>query len=479
MAVIKFAGQSGRDGDNEFAASSRLVNCYREPIEGRAVIKSVLGSEAFVDLGAVFLRAMRGVGGSIYAACGGTLYRITTAGGIEIMGAVNDGDTTISSNNGVVCIAAGGEFYTLDGATLTAPTGAAFDAVGSVAFVGQFTILTEQGGRRVAWSTPGDPTAFDGLDFASAEGRDDDILRAVGLNGMLVIFKETSRETWYQTGDADSTLAFQRTAGGVIDTGLLAYDLLAELDQAAFFVGDDGVVYLTDGASQQAISNRAVETSIKNDSPQRCVYYEDEGHKIACITFSGRPAWCYDMATGEWHERESYGLGEWPVVATVKVGSQWYSGTNLGEIRKMSRVNADASDPLVRKIVSNTLYMDGKRFRLAEFEVFGRIGKYQNELRLTALLSDLGLFLVDRAGDALQAGEVVAETYPITCALRLSDDGGITWGNVRHKSLGEIGDYDTRVNWRTLGQFRQVTAELSWSAAGEISFRDEARIRVA
>lgn len=477
MPVLKFTGQSGRDSDNEFASSSRLVNCYLEPIEGRQIIKSVLGSEPFANLNAVFLRAMRAVGGNIFAACGGMLYRVTSDGTIDDLGAIADGDTALSSNNGVVTIAANGSYYILDGAGLSSPTGAAFDNVGSVTFLGQYTIIGELGGRRLAWSSPADPATFDGLDFATAEGRDDNILRVVGVNGYLLIFKETSREIWYQTGSADSTLAFQRISGGVVDTGLLAFNLMAELDQAVFFVGDDGIAYITDGMSQSAVSNRAVETAIAQGEPHRCVFYEDEGHKFACLTFRDRPAWCYDLATGFWHERDVD--GNWPVVETVKLDGQWYSGTDVGLIRKMVRNNSEAGDPLIRKVVSNTLENDGKRFRLSEFEIFGRIGKYQTEYRLTPVLGTLGLFLVSRSGQGLQAGSVILQTNPIACALRLSKDGGITWGSVRHKSLGRVGDYDARVNWRSLGQFRRVTAELTWATEGEISFRDEARIRVA
>lgn len=448
MPVLKFAGQSSRDTDAEFANTSRMLNCYREPAEDRVVIKSVLGSEALVDLADVFLRAMTAVNGEIFAACGGNLYCIKTGGGYTNLGAVGSGDTTISSNNGVVTVAADGVYSIWDGATLSTPTGAAFSDVGSVTFVGQHTVISEEGGRRFAWSDPADPATFDGLDFASAEGRDDDILRVVGLNGSLVIFKETSREIWYLTGSSDSTLAFQRMAGGVVDTGLWSYNLLAELDQAVFFVGDDGIVYLTEGLSQKAISNRAVETAIAEGEPQRCFFYEDEGHKFACITFRNRPAWCFDLATNDWHEREN-GYQRWSVVSTVKVGRQWYSGTDLGEVRLMKRNNTDAGDPLIRRAVSKTFYNDAGLFRVAELEFFGRVGSVLD-------------------------GSSAAE-----CSLRLSKDNGRTWGDIRTKSLGALGEYETRVLWRSLGQFRRLTAELSWATADEISFVDEARVRLA
>lgn len=446
MPSVPFSGQSAVDTDAKFANTSRLLNCFLEPSENKVMLKPVLGSEDFVDLSDVFLRDMKEVNGSIYAACGGTLYKITSAGGISVMGTIVDGETEISSNNGVVTVAAGGEYYCLDGETLSQPSGADFDAVGSVTFLGQFTILSELDGRKVAWSAVADPTSLTALDFATAEGRDDNNLRVMAINGNLVIFKETSREIWYQTGADDSASAFQRLAGGVIDTGLKSRGLLVKLDQGAFFIGDDGIAYITDGISQKPVSNRAVETAIKAGAPTRCFYYEDEGHKFACIAFDDRPAWCLNLSTVgsglEWHERRLGTLRNWPIVSSVKLGADWYVGTDLGNISKLSRVNADGVDPLIKTAVSKTLYVDGKRTRLAELEFEASVGY----------------------SDA-------------SCWLRLSKDNGNTWGEQKTKEISQTGKYALRANWRSLGQYRRVTIELNWSS--DLTFKNSARVRLA
>lgn len=442
MTVVAFTGQGGRDDDNEFATTSRLINCYLEQDGGRSMIKQVMGTEAFADLSDVFLRAMRAVGGNIYAACGGNLYKITSGGIITSLGTVTDGETVISSNSGAVTIAAAGDYYVYDDGALTSPTGAAFDDVGSVTYLGQFTVISERNGRRFAWSSLVDPTALDALDFASAETFDDNILRLMNINGYLVIFKEHSREVWGVTGSSDSTLAFSKATAETPETGLKSFGLVAALDDAGAFVGDDNIVYVTDGLNQRAISTRAVETSIKTGNPQRCFFYEDEGHKFVAITFPFRPAWVYDISAGMWHEREYGQSGAWPVVESVKLGSDWYVGTDLGAISKLTNANADGSEPLRKRAVSNTLYTDGQRFRVAEMELFANAGR----------------------GAA-------------SCWIRLSKDNGNTWGEEKPKSLGQVGEYDLRANWRSLGQFRRLTVELNWSDAQ--TFANEARIRIA
>lgn len=441
MTVLAFTGSGARDDDNEFGETARLVNCYLEPGE-RTYIKPVLGTTAFADLSDVFLRAMRSINGVIYAACGGNLYSISSGGTATVLGAISDGETTISSNNGKVTVAANGTYYVWDGTTLSTPDTGAFSNVGSVTYAGQFTIVTENEGKRFNWSSIADPETFSGLDFSSAESRDDNILRAMWINGALVIFGEQSRETWYQTGSSDSTLAFSRVAGAVSDTGLKARALIAEVDNGAVFVGDDQIVYLTDGQSQQPISNRAVETSIKQSDPLRCFFYEDEGHKFVTVTFSDRPAWVYDIATGFWHER-LLGTGQtWPIVESVKLGSDWYVGDDLGAISKLEAVAFDGTEPLRKRAVSKTLFNDGQRFRLAELEMFANAGR----------------------GDT-------------SCWLRFSKDNGNTWGEEKHRELGAVGQYEKRATWRSQGLFRRLTAELNWS--DNQTFANEANVRLA
>jgi hypothetical protein len=444
MPFIEFIGQSRKDSDFQQASTSRLLNCYREPIEGGYVVKSVPGTSLVVNLGSVFMRAMEEVGGNIYAVCGGRLFRIISDGTATQIGAIADGPADISGNNGSVTIAAGGKYYVWDGSVLTSPTGGAFASVGSVEFVGQTTIMTEKGGRRFQWTGVAAPTSLNGLDFATAEGRDDNILRCVVINGNVWLFKEKSIEIWYPT-----TTGFSRIAGGVLDTGMKAFGLVAKFDGGALFVGDDNIAYITGGSGMEPVSTPAVETDIAQGSPVECLYYEDEGHKFCAIQFADRPAWVYDISTGEWHNRSAgVNYGAWPVVASVKAFGSWHVGGNTGNVLRLSRNNADFDGPLYRRGVSRTL-RNGDRVRIPRFELYGRMGQ----------------------------GPVNGREPQIS--LRFSRDSAKTWGIERWRSFGATGDYDARIVLRSLGQFRSVTAEFTTTDPIEIPILANAFLELA
>lgn len=438
---VEFVGPDARDPDNWQAASCRLVNCYREPSQGktRYTVKSDLGLSSFASVSGVFFRAMAEIGGNLYAASGSALQKIDTSGGVTSLGATADGaEASIAGNNGNVTLCIGGNYYVWNGTTLSSPTPGAFSAFGSLDYIGNYTVLTEKGGRRFQWSGLADPATLPGLNFSTADGKDDAIIRCAAINGALYIFKEKSHEIWYVTGQSGAS-AFERQAGGVNDPGLLSFGLLAKVPGAtAFFVGSDGKVYIV---GVGPVSIPPVETAIKTLTPDRCLCWEDEGHVMCAITFKDAPAWVYDLSTGEWHERaQDVTLDPWQASDSAKMGGNWFVGRAGGAVLKLSRTNADADLPMVRAMVSRTLDNDGKLIRLAELELFLRSG--------------------------FAAGSV---------EMRLSQDNGHTWGMWRKKSWA-VGEYAPRMIWRALGMARQWVVEVRISDPVEVSVNAEGRV---
>lgn len=474
MPFVEFVGQSRRDSDFSQANTSRLVNMYREPGEDGYILKSVPGTAQLADIGAVFMRAMEEIGGNIYAVCGGALFYVEELGNITNLGAVADGDATISGNNGKVAVAAGGTYYVWDGSTLSAPTGGAFSSVGSVEFIGQTTVMTELNGRRFQWSAVADAETLNGLDFATAEGRDDAILRAAVINGNLWLMKEKSCEIWYQTATG-----FARINGGVLDTGLKAFGLVAKFDGGAFLIGDDGIAYVTNGAGLQPVSIPPVETDISQGAARKCFYYEDEGHKFCVIQFEDRPAWVYDLSTGEWHNRASgTQLNPWRVVAAVKAWGYWHVGNDFGKVLRLLRINTDFDGPLVRKATSRTL-RTGEYQTLNRFELFGRIGEVETGGDVTYVLGGVDFVLTDTDGLALFHSLTEGEMRPPALFIRVSRDGGKTWSQEKWRNFGEIGDYDARLVWRALGMGRQLTVEVTIADPVELPIKAQALLEVA
>lgn len=442
---IEFFGQSARDASHLGGTSSRLVNLYREPMQGRsrALLRSVLGMADHADLAGPSVRAMAEVSGGLYAAAGGYLWQVRSDGSASSLGAIaDDENTTISGNNGKVLVVCGGKYYRWNGTVLQEPTPGAFTSIGSVGYIGNYTVLSQRGGRQFLWSDPGDPDTLPGLNYAIAGAVDDIILRVMGISGALWVFKTQSIETWYNT-EQPGAFAFLPVTGGALEYGLRSHRLLCAIPNGAFFVNSRGQAMVLLGQAQ-AVSTPAVETAIKDARPRSVFYYEDRGHGFACVTFRDCPAWCYDLATGEWHERaETVNLSPWTATCAAQMGRTWYLGRDGGSVASMSRSNRDGSAPLKRVAVSASLANDGQRFRLAEAEVFGRFG-------------------VNAA----------------TVMLELSRDGGLTWGPERQVTM-PTGAYDRRCIWRGLGQFRQATARISMTDPVDVPIEADGRAVVA
>jgi hypothetical protein len=428
------------------------MNLYAEPMpEGAGAsfaLKAVPGLGDFADMPGVFVRSLinapryddDGVPSDRLAAISdATLHEVDGAGVVTALGAVPDDERTgLSTNNGAITVTAGGRYFVWTGTALTEPTPGVFDGFGGVEFLGDYTILTERNDRRFCWSALADATDLPALNFATAEARDDAILRPLVIGGNLWLFKGTSIEIWGATGLAGAA-AFQRLA--VVETGLRDFNLLAGAASGAFFVGNDGIVYLTGGTpSLQPISTPAVNEAIARGEPTHALYYEHRGHKFCVVRFRGRPAFCYDLATGLWHERATGENGAFDATGAARAFGQWHFCGFNGAIRTASGAATDAGETLFRRAVSVPLSMGGKRFLVPEIEVFADMA----------------------SGASLQ--------------MRLSRDVGRTWGTWRAASLGALGRYDNRVVFRSNGQARRLMMELRVTDAADVVLWSAAKV---
>lgn len=438
----EFVGSSTRDPDSTWSSTSRLINCYREPVgDGKFVLKSDLGLRRLTDLPGVFCRAMKTIEGVLYVIQGGNFMSVTEAGITTLIGTVSDDEnTTISSNNGIITIVAGGSYYTWDGTTLSQPATGAFSDFGSVTYIGNLTVLTErEGSRRLQWSDIADPSTLGGLSFATANARDDNVIRSEPIAGGLWVFKETSIEKWGQNG-AD----LEPIRGGTIERGLKAFKLLTNMPDGVAFVSNDNKVRIA--PSMTVISSVPVETSISEQDPSGMFYYQDEGHEFLVLTFNDRPSWKFDLFTGEWSERgEGVGYSPWTARACAPAYGRYYIGTDSGVLAYLDRINMDLDQPLIRTAVGRTIENESRTFKVPEFEILARVGYSEGA----------------------------------TMELYTSRDRAQTFGDSKPKSLGDLGEFETRLRWTALGAFKRFTPMLRWSSADEITVSANAFLRIA
>lgn len=452
MPVFEFVRQSARDPANLQGTGERLVNLYAEPMAPGAgaafALKAVPGLAAFADLPGVFVRALESAprysdagvpSDRLAAVSNGTLHEIDAAGVVTALAAVPDDEATgLSTNNGMITVTAGGRYFVWTGTALDEPTPGAFSSFGGVEFLGDYTILTERNDRRFCWSALADATDLPSLNFATAEARDDAILRPLSVGGNLWIFKATSIEVWGATGLAGAA-AFQRLT--VVETGLRAFSLLAKVAGGAFFVGNDGIVYLTGGTPNlQPISTPAVNEAIARGEPTDALYYEHRGHKFCMVRFRDRPALCFDLVTGLWHERATGEDGAFGATDSAYAFGSWHFAGFDGAVKTAAAVATDDGAPLFRRAVSVPLAMAGARFTVPEIEVYATMGGAQQ------------------------------------VQMRLSRDGGMTWGAWRSASLGATGVYGNRALFRSNGQARRLMMELRVTDAAEAVLWSSAKV---
>lgn len=469
---VEFVSQSAHDEDNIAANPARLLNLYPVPVADAAnarttfALKSVLGQDAQDNVAAP-IRAMGRGNGKNWLAADGELLEVASDGTTTVRGTIaDDANTTIAGNGTLVTVVAGNKYFTWNGTVIAEPTTKTFTNVGSHCYVGSYTVITETAGKRFQWSAVGNAGSLNALHFASADKVDDNILRAVEYAGNLLLLCETSTEIWQINPDAAVTSRFQYAS--MTNTGLKAFNLLVRFDDALFFVANDNRAYVF---GQGVVSNPSVETSIAQNDPTHCFYYEDEGNKFCVIRFSDRPAWVYDITTGLWHERaEGAGYLRWRAVASLRNGDGWLVGNTAGDVLALARTNRDLAAPLYRQATARSLYLGDRKFTVPKVELVGRMGDHMLDQAEDFALSLGDGFVLSLGGtDVLLVGSTVVGERDATVNYYESADGARTWRGPFPRSMGRNADYQRRMIWRARGQFQQYTGRFEISDPADLT----------
>lgn len=455
MPKVLFASKSARSGDNPGLTSERLVNCYAEIAEGGArsqvVLRSALGYDetSFADLNNKVVRAVHVADGKIWVVASGRLFEIQSTGATFNRAAVlDDAETIISDNDGKIIIVSGDAYQVWDGAAMQTPGSGAFAAVGSAAFIDQYTVLSQSNGRLVEWLTLADPLTRNALNVKAKEGETDNVRRVISSSGYLWVLGEQSTEIWVNTGQANQD-AFDRLPGAVIQQGVKNKVLCDEFEDNLFIVGEDDVAYVSSGTGFRPVSTPAVNKALAAATPTQTFFYEDRGHKFWCIRFEDSPAWCFDLTTGDWHERATGATtNAWEIVSTFRAFNKWFAITALGVIYELKRANKDGATAMRREAVSRPLESDGDQFSLDVVE-----------FRVANGFADVG--------------------RDVTIMASLSKDGGSTFGLERTKTIGGIGEYGRRGRFTSWGTSRQFTMKMAISDPAELPVEGEAVVEIS
>jgi hypothetical protein len=163
-------------------------------------------------------------------------------------------------------------------------------------------------------------------------------------------------------------------------------------------------------------------------------------YKCYCITFpSNNVTWCYDVLRRIWHKRDSVGVDGWRVGTSANYSNIVLLGDRFnGNIYAMDAnlyTENDVQTPMTWVTPAN----------------------FVNEAPMVCtrleLVADAGVGPITNVTDIGQVLNEPVEPY-IRCAM--SKDGGFTYTWLADRQLGQVGDRDHRVVWRSLGRIKRT-----------------------
>jgi hypothetical protein len=279
------------------------------------------------------IRGMRNVEGTLLVVSGTTLYKVGTNFSVTAIGTIPGVLRVKMAHNQIaggneVAIPNGqsGYVYNTVSNTLVQITDEAFPGALTFDFVDGYITGIDPGRNYAFTSDLAAATSYNSLDRYQAEGSPDKLVGQSVDHREWWLFGERTIEPYQNTGQSTGT--FQRSGGTVIDVGAASPYAIVKLDNSTFWLGSDGIVYRANGYSPVRISTFPIEQAIarSNMSTAFAFTFEDRGHKIFYLTFQDGQTWGYDVATQEWHRRESRGLGRWRINDLVQWNGMWIAG---------------------------------------------------------------------------------------------------------------------------------------------------------
>ena len=423
--------------------AERLVNAFAEKApegaESSSVVHGAPGMVTHADTSAGACRGLLAVAGVLYSVNGNGLYKITSSGGVTLLGTVAAGGLVSMASNGdiiVVVTDPSAYTYTISTATFAQITDVAYGGAHSVIWMNQTFIFASATEHFIG--ATGGLLPFDPLLAASAEYAPDDIIGIARDHNELLIFGASTLESWQNVTVQEATdYPFEAISGATGEKGLAGKRAVAQLDNTTVWLDQNGIVRrLAGGYVPERISTEAIEHQLASATlvSAEMMVYVLEGHECFALN-TDVGTFVFDANTRLWHERQSYGLARWKAQCSAYVWGSWYVGNYSDGV--ISRLDLDVNDengePLVASMIFPPIVFGRSRFTVQSLEVACDVG--------------VGTPTVD----------------PIM-QLRLSRDGQ-AWTNGAQRGMGLSGDRAKRVYWNRLGQWDKCHVRLDISDA--------------
>jgi hypothetical protein len=445
MAVVPFA-LATTQARNVKGNNETLVNMYADTMPPAAKSQVVLigtpGWELYLTVENPPIIGMHFFKSDLYIVTRTKMFKINhTNNLITLIGTVNFStrDSVSIADNGINIVIVGGNGYYSDGVTVTQITDPSYYPSDTVTFQDGYFIFNRSGTNQFFISRLYAVT-FDGTMYASAEGSPDNIVGLISTHQQLWIFGSKSIEVWYNSGDA--LFPFDRVQGSFSLRGCINYKTIAATNNAVYWVGDDNIVYMSNGYTPTPISTAAIEYRLgtRGTKDFRAFTYTEEGHYFYVLTIDDVTTLAYDMKTNLWHNRESLG-GTWGLRNMVmnEQGVLYGADVASGNIYRVGLDYHTENGQTILRTAETSPFSNGvDYFTLNKFELDMETGK-----------------------------SLPSEEDTIT--LSFSDDGGVEFKNDHVISLGAQGERKKRVIWRRLGRHRNLTLKVTTRCKSQVN----------
>lgn len=429
----------GNVGKSPNVSAQQRKNLYveiqQDPEANGLVLYPTPGLSSFATLPSV-VRGLHQMGDYFYAVSGSKLYRVANdATTTELGSLLTSTERVDMSDNGTQLVITDGTYgYTWNTSTLAFAriTDVDFPAPSSTTYLNSYTVVSETGSGRFYISSSYDATAWDALDFATAEGSPDNLVRVMADNGVLYLFGTKTTEIWGDSGASD--FPFARMGASAIEWGLAAKWSLAKFMDSLIFLRKNrlGAVQVCVLAGNQSAPVSTPEmdyvfSQYSAVSDATGFAYMLSGHPMYQINFpTAGESWLYDGLSKAWSRLESNGGRHKAEIHVQFLDRSYVSDYATGQIYRIDQsAYSDDGDPIVREFVSR----------------HNKAGDY---------LSISQLWLEMEAGVGLESGQGSSPQV----MMQVSRDGGHTWGAERWANFGQIGEYGARAVWNRLGRSR-------------------------
>lgn len=370
--------------------------------------------------------------GVLYRVCGNVLYSVTSDGTHTSLGNIQGTEQCIFDSLGSdLIIIADRKAFIYDGSTITQVTDVDLESPDSVTVLNNQAIYDGEGGR-FGVSDVGDASSINGLNYATAESKADDLIRVYAFNQLVYMFGEETIEQWWNSGVGNPP--FDPVQGGILQTGLAGLYGVSNNEDFIYFFGNDRKLYALKGAAKQEVTNKEIVREFQSYSTVSDVIvgcFELRGQNFINVTFpTAKKSWIY-VEGGQWFE--------------------WSSGTKNGRSKANSFINIynkclveDYENGNIYELDFDTYQDNGETIArrrdtaLLDGELFGAPNKKVEWNKIT-LNIEKGVGLISGQGSDPKV------------MLAISDDGGRTFQETSMGRIGKLGEFQLICEWNNLG----------------------------